>query len=99
MRCGRCHPEHRALEGQLDRGADFYNHTPIRFDAIFLVNRLVLVLAGLGAVGLAQRQLTRRTNTPKRQRVNFRNHVLACRDTLTLTQRARKMPSRDTNVA
>jgi ABC-type transport system involved in multi-copper enzyme maturation permease subunit len=42
---------------KLDRGVDFYNRSPIRFDLTFFLNRLVLVVAGLGAVGLAQRHL------------------------------------------
>ena len=35
---------------KVDRGADYYNTQPIGFDAPFLLSRLALVAAGLGAV-------------------------------------------------
>jgi ABC-2 type transport system permease protein len=45
---------------KLDRGVDFYNRSRIGFDALFLGNRLALVVVGLGAVGLTERHLERR---------------------------------------
>ncbi|HZF11729.1 MAG TPA: M1 family aminopeptidase, partial [Thermoanaerobaculia bacterium] len=57
---------------KLDRGVDFYNRSRIPFDALFWWNRLAVSLAGLGAVGLAQRHLERRgrgpATAPARQR-------------------------------
>jgi ABC-type transport system involved in multi-copper enzyme maturation permease subunit len=44
---------------KLDRGARFYNSTPIGLDAPFLISRLAFALLGLTGVLLAQRHLAR----------------------------------------
>lgn len=45
--------EHRYLE--VDRGADFYNHAAITFDAIFLANRALLVAVAAASLAWAIR--------------------------------------------
>ncbi len=35
---------------KVDRGVDFYNHQPIRFDAPFLLSRLAFAAIGIGSV-------------------------------------------------
>jgi ABC-2 type transport system permease protein len=44
---------------KVDRGVDFYNEAPMRFDALIIANRLVLIAIGLGAVGLTQWRFAR----------------------------------------
>ncbi len=44
---------------KVDRGVDFYNHAPVAFDRVFLLNRLLVVGAGLLALFGAQRAFAR----------------------------------------
>ncbi len=43
----------------VDRGAEFYNHSLIGFDAGFVASRVVMLALGLGAVWSSQRHLAR----------------------------------------
>ena len=44
----------------VDRGVDFYNHAHVRLDALMLLQRLLSVAVGLGAVALVQRRVAAR---------------------------------------
>ena len=62
---------------KLDRGARFYNSTPIGLDAPFLVSRVAFTALGLAGVLLAQRHLARslrgvRVSRAERERIRHR---------------------------
>jgi ABC-2 type transport system permease protein len=54
---------------KLDRGARFYNTTPIGLDPLFVLSRIGFAAVGLGAVALAQRHLARSLRGARLSRV------------------------------
>ena len=64
---------------KLDRGVDFYNKSPIPFDALFVVSRLALCGLGFVALVFAERRFARtiRGELPARARRSLAVHGLA----------------------
>jgi ABC-2 type transport system permease protein len=53
---------------KVDRGVDFYNHARIGFDPPFLATRIVLILAGLGAILFSQLHFATRLRSSRAAR-------------------------------
>ncbi len=81
---------------KLDRGVDFLNHTPVRFDGTFVLNRLLFLGLGLAGVALAQRHYAHRVGragAARSARALRRAAVEVAAPAAALTPAERRLPA------